>query len=208
MVKIVLFDIDGVIIRHEKLFSDTLCQDRYPNAGLVLNQLYKTDNNKKCDKGELDIFEYIKSYLDEINWDKSVEDYLKLQYEFESRFIDTQLLKNIRELKMNDIITGIASNQNQYRKGFLLENLDVSNVFDNYYFSSDIGYVKSEDKYWVYVINNLKNKYYDLKNEEIMFLDDLEKNTNKAKEFGINSILIRCREDIDEIFRKIEERVV
>jgi len=47
MTKLVLFDIDGVIIRHKKYFSDTLSEDRYNNPGLILNRLYKSENNKK-----------------------------------------------------------------------------------------------------------------------------------------------------------------
>jgi len=208
MTKLVLFDIDGVIIRHKEYFSDTLSEDRYNNPGLILNRLYKSENNKKCDKGELDFFEYIKSFLDQIAWDKSIEDYLNLQYEFESHYIDISLIERIKRIRNNDIKTGIASNQNQYRKSFLLKNLDVVNVFDDYYFSSDIGYVKSENEFWEYVIKNLKSKYKWLKNEDIIFLDDLVENTKKAKEFGIDSYLIKSKKDIEEVLRKIEEKVV
>jgi FMN phosphatase YigB (HAD superfamily) len=208
MTKLVLFDLDGVIIRHKEYFSDSLSKDHYKNPGIILKRLYKSENNKKCDKGELNFFDYIKSFLDQIEWDKSIEDYLNLQYEFECQYIDKSLMERIKGIRSNEIRTGIASNQNQYRKRFLLKELDVVNVFDDYYFSSDIGFVKSENEFWEYVIRNLKDKYKELKNEDIIFLDDLVENTKKAKEFGINSYLIKSKKDIEEVLKKIEEKVV
>jgi len=205
MIKAILFDIDGVIIRHQNYFWETLSSENYSNPIITMSRLYKSDDNRKCDKGELDILDYIKPFLEKINWDKLAEDYLNLQYQYEYQFIDFELLSKINTIKSIGVKTFIASNQNHYRKKNLINMMDVDNVFSDYYFSCDIGYVKSENEYWDKVLKNINAKHGNIRNEEILFIDDMDKNTRKAEEFNLQTCLISCKNDIEEIIRKIEE---
>jgi len=208
MIKGVLFDIDGVLIQHKQYFGESLSSDMYKHPSLYLSGIYKTDENRNCDKGHLEITTDIEPFLKNIEWDKSVEEYLDQQYEFEAQYIDFEILEDIKEIRKMGIITVIASNQNHYRKKYLLNKINANNTFDDYYFSSDIGYVKSENKYWEKVLSNINNKYKIENCNELLFIDDLEVNIMKAKEFEINSCLVKCREDIEEVMVKIKEGVV
>jgi hypothetical protein len=72
----------------------------------------------------MSILEYIQPFLKSIRWDKSIEEYLIQQYSYESQFIDNDLLERIRKINNCGVRTIIASNQNQYRKKYLISILN------------------------------------------------------------------------------------
>ena len=206
MYKIILWDIDGVIIRHKSYFSEKLIIDGYNDPINILNEFRTTKLNELCDKGELDPLIAIKPFLKRIGWEYTCEEYFNAQYEYEDKYIDDKLLMKISHLRESGIRNYIATNQNYYRMNHLRKRLNVNSNFDGLFVSNKLNAVKKEDEYWRKILEEIsnENKYIELKN--IIFVDDMKENVKKANENGIPGIVIINEYDIGNILQKIEEK--
>lgn len=205
MLKIMLWDIDGVIIRHKDYFSDQLQRDGYYNPVEILNEFRKTGLNESCDKGELDPIKSIKPFLDRIGWEKTCKEYFDAQYEYEDQYIDDNLIEDIQELRVGGVKSFITSNQNYYRMRHLIRRLKLNTKFDGMFFSNEFGSVKTDDVYWVEVIKKMEHHYSCYRKEDMLFLDDMESNIEQARRNGIKGKVISGLEDIEEVIKNIRK---
>jgi HAD superfamily hydrolase (TIGR01509 family) len=203
MIKAALFDIDGVIIRHETFFSHTLSPKRYVDSGPVMDSFYCGDLNKDCDRGLLDPLLAVKPFLEKISWKGSSESYFNRQYRYESRYIDFRLLKTIRALRSHGILCCIASNQNRFRREYLKKKLKAAKYFDHAFFSSELGVNKPDSLYWEKAHAHLEKNRPSLAPGEIAFLDDSPQNIESAGRYGFRSFLISSKQDINAAFECI-----
>lgn len=74
--RIILFDIDGVIIRPPYYFWKELETQWYKNAEKILNNFFRNENTA-CTEWKANIEEIIVPYLQDIWWKKTVEDFKK-----------------------------------------------------------------------------------------------------------------------------------
>ncbi len=202
MIKAILWDIDGVIIRHVDYFDKQLKEENYHNPTENLREFRNTSINKQCDQGLIDPLEEIIPFLNRIGWKKSNTEYFDAQYQFEEQYIDYNLLRSIQKLRDTGYRCYITSNQNYYRKDFLLSKLEIEKNFNGHFFSYDIKAIKTENAYW----DNLVEKLYNQENitpENMIFLDDMKDNLNKAEEYGINTCEITSILDIENCMRNI-----
>lgn len=93
---------------------------------------------------------------------------------------DPSLFNKIRE-KHPDIRIVIASNHVSYITDYLKHNFNP----DNIYLSSVIGFAKPYKEYFEYILEKEK-----IKPEEMLFLDDKERNITNASNIGINTIKV------------------
>ncbi len=194
MVKAVLFDIDGVIIRHKEYYSRHLERIGYVEAAAVLDEFYSSGTNQECDRGLLDPLVAIVPFLKRMKFDKRSDEYFNAQYEIEKQYIDYKLLERIKSLRANGVRCFLATNQNTYRKVFLHSVLDVDNTFDYAFYSCDMYCVKPEKEYWEYILKYLEK--YRFLPEELLFLDDTAANVESAEKHGIRAKHIRTEKDI------------
>ena len=201
MLKAILWDIDGVIIRHQDYFHTQLEKDNYYKPQEILNEFRTTKLNNACDQGLLDPLISIMPFLERIGWNKSSEEYFDKQYEYEDKYIDDSLIERIQLIRAKNIKCYIASNQNYYRKEHLIHRLNLNTKFDGFIFSYDLNAVKTEDKYWELLKEIMTRE--DIRIHELLFLDDMETNTKKASEHGILSKIINTEDDINEVFMSL-----
>jgi len=207
LIKAILWDIDGVIIRHIEYFDEWLKKENYNNPRNIINEFRTTGINNACDEGNLNPLDAIKPFLDRIGWKKTSEEYFKLQYEYEEKYIDIELLKKIQEIRNIGVKCFIASNQNNFRKNHLMQKLEIQKNFDGSYFSCDFNAVKNDDKFWILLKQDIKSKYKNLIFENVLFLDDMDININKAMKYGINGKIINNLKDIEDVFSEIEKNI-
>jgi putative hydrolase of the HAD superfamily len=199
MVKAILFDIDGVIIRHESFFESALSADEYRDPHRVITEFFQSDDCKRADRGQVHPFDAVRPYLDRIGWTGTSQEYFDRQHDYERQFIDHGLLSRIKALNGNRAKCYIASNQNVYRKEFLREALSLSANFSAVFFSSEIGAMKPEDCYWDAVIGRLASDIPGIAPGETLFLDDLEENVASAERRGIQTLWVRSAADIERV---------
>jgi FMN phosphatase YigB (HAD superfamily) len=200
MLKIILFDIDGVMIRLPKYFSSVLEENGYKDAANILNEYFNGSGNTLCLTAKADPIVSINPFLDRISWKHTPNDYFKQQYEYESGYVDHKLLQKITAARSNGMVCITATDQDALRSKFLLDDLNFRNIFDDNYISNEIGYLKKEEKYWDHVLGSIKLKYSNVKVNEILFCDDINSNIETASKTGINVMHVLKPDGITKLY--------
>lgn len=189
MIKAILFDADGVVIKaREVFFSQKIAIKQGVSSDIVRPFFIK--DLRSAFIGKLDIKESLKNYLPNWKWQGSVEEFLKYWFEAESQR-DEKVLEYVEEQRSKGIICYIATDREPYWADYLVNTIKLKEYFDGFFFSYDVGYMKDEKEFFIEVINRLK-----LKPEEIAYFDDDPKNVDVAKGVGINAILYKKFEDL------------
>ena len=203
MIKVVLFDIDGVLIRIQKYFSRVLEDRGYKKAPEELDKYYGSDH--ACTTGNADPLIEVQNYLLGFGWEKSAKEYFDEQFMYEKQYLDIDMLENIRNLRRMNIPCFLATDQNHYRKSFLLNHLGLKKEFDGWFVSADLGYRKIENGFWESAISRLVQNSIVRNGEDIMFIDDRKANIDKAYEYGINGFLAIDDKAIKQIYEILED---
>ncbi|MCK5490791.1 MAG: HAD family hydrolase [Candidatus Pacebacteria bacterium] len=188
-VKVILFDIDGVLIRLSNYFSGELERKGYENAQEILTSFFEGSDNWECLEGKANSKEKIVPYLERIDWKGTGKDYFKKQFQFEKKYLDQNLISQIKKFRDQGIKCYLCTDQIKIRAEFLLNEMNFKNSFDGYFISCYIGYRKRHDEFWNYVMDKMEKEIKDVKPEEIVFFDDRQNNIDVAIKFGINAIL-------------------
>ena len=182
MIKTILFDLDGLIIKkQEKMFSQRLSE----RVGFSWEKILEFFNGdfRECSFGRADLKEKILPYLEKWNYKGTVDDFLKFWFEGEGE-IDKDVLDIVKSLRLKGIKCYISTRQEKYKKEYIWIKLNLKDCFDGIFCTCDIGCDKWQKEYWDYVFNNLK-----LKPEEVMFFCDSDKNIKSANDIGIEAYL-------------------
>lgn len=184
MDKILLMDVDWVLIKPPYYFPQKLENEWYIDSVNIMNKFFKK-YNKEMTEWKISIKNIIFPYLKEIWWRKSVEEYLNEQYSFESNFLDNDLIEKIKELQKKGFKCYLATSQEKERWEYFLNKLNFKNIFDWYFISNVIWYRKDNLLFWEEVMKNLPN----LEKKDILFFDDALSNINMANSFWIKSFI-------------------
>lgn len=187
MIKIILFDADGVILTGKR-FSKHL----ELNYGIPEESLFPFFNGifKECIVGNADLKEILPSYLKLWGWEKGIEEFLNCWFKSEHK-IDEKLMGYIQNVRKKGIICCIATNQEKHRVTYMLNEMKFDMHFDNLYASSLLGYMKPDLKFYGKIMEDLEN----VEKEEVLFWDDTKEYIKAAKEFGINAELYTSYND-------------
>lgn len=145
MIRKILFDVDGVLIRIPNRYSRVLQERGYPNAPKARRAL-------------------------------GVECFL-------------------------------ATDQNHYRKNFLLNGLGFKDIFDGWFLSADIGYRKINKEYWDCAILKLKNECPDLEYCEMLFIDDRIENILIAEKIGLKTFHAPDASAISLLYESLNDEI-
>lgn len=66
--KIMLFDVDGVLINLPNYFSKELSEEGYGNAQESLNSFYHGEESRQCSEGKAEAERSIMPYLEKFGW--------------------------------------------------------------------------------------------------------------------------------------------
>ena len=111
---------------------------------------------------------------------------------------DRDIFRKIEEKYQVKII--IATNHVSYIKDYIINNLDIENI-DDIIISAKINKIKPNKDFYEYILDK-----YNIKNNELLFIDDNIKNINAAASMNINTIKVNKDTDILEKLKvKMEE---
>lgn len=143
---------------------------------------------KKVDLGEITQDDFIDFYAKKINvsfqdLSKTLENYAK---------IDLEIISLIRELK-DKYKTGLLSSAdaNFLRSLVLKNNINLEELFDSVVISSEVKLVKPDPEIYKLSLKNL-----GVLPEEVIFIDDRQRNIDGAESVGIKSILYKDLNDL------------
>jgi len=197
MIKIILFDVDGVIIPKKRRFSSNFSREfKVPIE--KLSQFFENEF-QLCLVGKADLKHEIKKYLEEWNWKKSVDELLLYWFNNEKE-TDKNVLKNVKELKNLGIKCFLSTNNEKYRADYLLKNIGLEQYFNGIFSSSRVGYLKPQQEFWQTIYDELG----ETDKKSILCIDDDKENIKSAKKFGFQA---EFYDDFDNYKNKINDYI-
>ena len=180
MTKVVLFDLDGIVMVGRKEYFSARYAREHGVPQEDVNEFFE-GQFKRCSFGQCDLKEEILPYLQKWKWPGTVDGFIQEWFSAEST-VDNRVLGIIDALRKSGRMCYVASRQEKHRMQYLWDQVGLSHHFDGTFCTCDIGFDKSQREYWDCVIAAL-----GLPPEEIMFFDDTQKNVDMAKEMGIDA---------------------
>lgn len=110
---------------------------------------------------------------------------------------DKDIFRKIKEKYQVKII--IATNHVFFIKDYIINNLDIENI-DDIIISAKINKVKPNKEFYEYILDK-----YNIKNNELLFIDDNIENIKSAESININVIKVNKDTDILESIKKYME---
>jgi putative hydrolase of the HAD superfamily len=176
MIRVILFDNDGVVSNPPEFFSDWYCREYGLPAGLM--EPFFRGPFVDCIRGKADLKELLVPLLPAWKWNGGVEEFLDLWFEKEN-IIDEEVVALIKELSDEDIICCMATNQEKYRLAYLRKRFE--GIFDEVYGSADIGFKKNQPEFAKFVANDLSQRF-EIAADEILLIDDEARNVEVSSQ--------------------------
>ena len=175
MIKVIAFDLVGVLVKEKDVYLTDM-EDK-------LERLFGPN---KSDEEYLTI---AKSITDNENIVDITKGIINKLYEVREEGLIEKLKCRYKD---KDII--IATNHVSYVKEYINNNFVVDDVI----ISADIHKIKPNNDFYEYILNK-----YDLKPEELLFIDDNMDNVVGAKKLGIKTIKVNKDTNIYEIIEDV-----
>lgn len=186
--KVILFDVDGVLIKYRHNFTDELAMMGYEDAVRIMQPYYHADNTALYNNGGRTEEELLAPYLEKLDWKGTAEDYLYAQCEFSKQHLDQDLLSQIQKLRRGGTPCYTATNQGPFQAKFLTEKL-LADAFDGHFVSCHIGCKKDSASFWEFALQSLQKDMEIASAWDIAYFDDKQGNVDLALTFGIQGFL-------------------
>lgn len=182
MTSLVIFDVDGVVIRRDRYFSDRLMRDYGVSAEQVM--LFFKEVFPLCVVRKADLKEELPKYLSLWGWSGSVEEFLSYWFESETD-VNTRLLEHIENLRTQGVGCYLYTNNERYRADYIWNTLSLKEYFDGIFASGKIGFRKSEPEFWETVFEHLGKP----EKQNMIIWDDDRNDLEALKSFGFQAEL-------------------
>ncbi|HKB88845.1 MAG TPA: HAD-IA family hydrolase [Patescibacteria group bacterium] len=177
--KILLLDMDGVVINKSEVFSIRISEKLNISIEEVL-PFFKNEF-QLCLVGKAYLKEELKKYTSRWGWKDSIENLLKFWFDGEKE-VNQDILDKTSELRKEGNRVYLATNNEKYRVDFLWNKIGLKNYFDGIFSSAELGFKKPDPEFYLKALALLKTKPGD-----VIFFDDDEENVISAKEVGMDA---------------------
>ena len=178
--KAIIFDADGMLLLGERFSS------RYSREfGVPMETLSKFFSEKfpACILGTADLRDELRPFLPEWKWNGEIDELLN--YWFRGNYLNQDMLSMAASLRAGGVRCFLATNQEKYRMAYLRHRLGISNILEDCFVSSEIGFKKPQREFFQHISERLSF----IPNDQIFFWDDRPENVTAAREFGFQAEL-------------------
>ncbi|MDP2932675.1 MAG: HAD family hydrolase [bacterium] len=182
MIKIILLDIDGLIIRKKRMFSRRL-EKEFGISARVIQPFFK-GVFLKCETGKTDLKKELKKIIPVWGWKRSVGKLLDYWFNAEAE-TERTMLNFVDRLRASGFKIFLQTNQERYRAAFLWHEVGLKKHFHGIFSSCDLGYLKPSQLFW----KEIHKKLLPIQKSEVMVWDDGILNVASAKKFGYKTYL-------------------
>lgn len=180
MIKLIALDLVGVLLREGDVLLD-------PNEEKI-ERMFGPNTS------DLEFSETVKTAGIEVeDLEKTTKNIIDKLYELRTNDIFSQLRK-----KYPNITLIIASNHVSYIRDYLQYNFPDA---DDYIISAEINMMKPNANYYEYILNK-----FNIKAEEMLFVDDSKINVEGAAKLGIHTIKIDPEDNVYDKIIKLLSR--
>jgi putative hydrolase of the HAD superfamily len=189
MIKVILFDCDGPIIKREKYFSQRLKDLGMGLKEDLVTQFFKTEF-LEIEKGKADLKQTLEGKIQSWGYKGTVKELMDFWFEGEAE-VDQEMKSYIIGLREKGIKCYLATNNEKYRTEYLWNVVGLKDFLDGVFSSCYSGYLKPQIEYWVETYKSLS----EIPKNEILMLDNVQSAVDSAREFGFNAELYENFED-------------
>lgn len=189
--KILLLDIDGVLVLRDRYFSDKYAQEN--NIPIEKVTAFFKGPFKEALTGNADLRDILPSYLVQWEWKGTTDEFLRLWFESECN-VDNRVLGLIDEIRQKGTKVYLVSDNEARRAEYLTDEVGLGSHVDGAYFSSSLGVSKSDKEFFTKVLAEIQAEP-----EDVSYWDDDPKNIEVAKQVGINGHVYR---NFEEFYRE------
>ena len=191
-IEAVLFDADGVLQQPvEGGREKVACLDgsATPNDAF-LQDFFKAET--PCLTGEADLADAVAEVLKKWDSPYSVEQAV----ETHTKIVATnpESIEVVRALRRSGVPAYLATNQHEYRARYMSEVLGYADVFDGEFYSCRLGAMKPDPDYFHAVLKSLPYQP-----EQLLFIDDRERNVAAARSVGVNGVEYEMGEGVEAL---------
>jgi putative hydrolase of the HAD superfamily len=180
MIKVVVFDADGVVITGTTRLSERL--EKEYGISKEMTAPFFTGKFQDCLVGKADLKEEITKFLPEWGWKGTLEGFLKVWFEGEHA-ISEPIIEEVHKLKSRGIRCFIATNNEKYRTEYITKDMGFGDIFEYVFSSGNVGHLKHDVAHFEHIMQ----KIGPIDPGEILFWDDDEKNVATARKAGWNA---------------------
>jgi HAD superfamily hydrolase (TIGR01509 family) len=113
--------------------------------------------------------------------------------------VDPKMIMRISQLRAAGIGCALATNQQNVRVAYMRGLADYRGVFDEQFYSSELGVAKPSPSYFLTILERL-----DSPAEQVLFIDDRQDNVTGAKVAGLAAELFGQNAGVTELDRILE----
>jgi putative hydrolase of the HAD superfamily len=190
MIKAILFDADGVVLKKYKEYFSLQFAREYGAPLDEVTEFFKT-TFKECQEGRADLKEELEKLLPKWGWKNGTDAFLEYWFTTDVE-VDSEVLRVIEEYRRKGIKCYLATDQEKYRGEYLRKKVGLDMYFDECFFSCELGASKSHPEFFVQVLARL-----NLPASEVAYRDDDKKNVEVAKGLGIDAKFYKDISDLD-----------
>jgi len=196
MVKVMLFDADGVIIHRKERFTDKLARENNIDKEDIM-PFFKNILSAKCQIGKGDLRDELVPWLKKWKWTGTADELMDYWFKGEAN-VDDDVIRYIKNARQNGVRYYLVTNNEIYRTNYLRKNLDFENIFDGVFTSAEIGVKKPSFEYYEYVWKDI-SKDVEMVKKDVLYYDDENENVGSAIRFGFESVLFVSTDDLVEL---------
>ena len=195
MIKTIIFDLGGVILKNAMRKINTLiAQELGLDRDYVISEVRKI--NPPLHKGKMSEEEFYKKFAEVLKTSPEfIKNYYTKEFEKYTGFND-DVVEIVKELKKKFILAVLSNTYEYHAK--LNEKDPRFRLFDLIIFSHRVGMRKPDREIYKHILKRL-----NIKPDECIFIDDLPKNVEAAKNMGIKGILFQNAEQLKEDLKKL-----
>ena len=187
MIKVIIFDIEGVIIFVNKKEAREIIAKKH-NFNQEEFEMFVKIHLKKSFKEKWNYKAFFKKLKQDLKINATPQELEKAWIESELSLskINYPLLKTINKLRKNYKIIAATDTTNLNEK--IRKKLDPNlyKNFDFVFLSHKIRKIKREPEFWKNIFKKLKKQ--KITPEQMLFIDDKKENLETARQFGIQTI--------------------
>jgi putative hydrolase of the HAD superfamily len=194
MIKAIVFDADGVLVR-PKTFFVSRANELYgiPKQAFMA---FIHGQFKRCTTGELELLDVLPEYL--TGWKIDVEPRVFIrQWVEHEHHIDTALLEQIQTFRFNGIPCYLGTNQERNRANYMKLEMGFSDSLDGVFASSDLGFRKPDLAFYKSLQDKIQTPA-----SEILFWDDSLENVTAARDAAWNAEVFLNLQDFTQTMKK------
>ena len=114
--------------------------------------------------------------------------------------LDEAMVKLVRRVRAAGLVTALATNQQSYRGGYMQRTFDYEELFDQTFYSFEVGLAKPDPEYFLTVVDAL-----GVRPEEAVFVDDMHTNVQGARQAGLRAVLFAATDTHGHLRLKLRD---